>query len=117
MSKLGILVVGGIGYVLGTRAGRERYDQIRGLATKVKDNPRVQEGTHRATAAAKEAARDAAPVVKEKVSGAASSAAQSVKSAAGSSNEPDGGSDVPLEEGAYPVAGTEKGSSNGSGSH
>jgi hypothetical protein len=33
----------GIGYVLGTRAGRERYEQIRRTAQKVKENPSVQE--------------------------------------------------------------------------
>src|SRR5688572_3382721 len=41
MRKLTVLVAGGIGYVLGTRAGRERYDQIRGLAEQVKNNPKV----------------------------------------------------------------------------
>ena len=29
MRKLTILLAGGIGYVLGARAGRERYEQIR----------------------------------------------------------------------------------------
>ncbi len=29
MRKLTVLAIGGIGYVLGARAGRERYEQIR----------------------------------------------------------------------------------------
>jgi hypothetical protein len=33
----------GIGYVFGTRAGRERYEQIRRTAAKVKENPTFQE--------------------------------------------------------------------------
>jgi hypothetical protein len=33
----------GIGFVLGTRAGRERYEQMRRLARKVADNPSVQQ--------------------------------------------------------------------------
>jgi hypothetical protein len=33
----------GIGFVLGTRAGRERYEQMRRLARKVADNPTVQQ--------------------------------------------------------------------------
>jgi hypothetical protein len=33
----------GIGFVLGTRAGRERYEQMRGLARKIADNPSVQQ--------------------------------------------------------------------------
>ena len=32
-----------IGFVLGARAGRERYEQIRKLARKVADNPTVQQ--------------------------------------------------------------------------
>ncbi|TMR89609.1 YtxH domain-containing protein [Nonomuraea basaltis] len=32
-----------IGYVLGSRAGRERYEQIKRTAQRVADNPRVQE--------------------------------------------------------------------------
>lgn len=40
-----ILFVFGValGYVLGTRAGRERYEQIRAGALKVWNDPRVQE--------------------------------------------------------------------------
>jgi hypothetical protein len=33
----------GIGFVFGTRAGRERYEQMRRLARKVADNPAVQQ--------------------------------------------------------------------------
>ncbi|NRQ32869.1 YtxH domain-containing protein [Nonomuraea sp. NN258] len=32
-----------VGYVLGSRAGRERYEQIKRMAQRVADNPRVQE--------------------------------------------------------------------------
>jgi hypothetical protein len=32
----------GIGYVLGTRAGREKYEQIKATALKVWNDPRVQ---------------------------------------------------------------------------
>jgi len=32
-----------IGYVLGSRAGRERYEQIKRTAQRVADSPRVQE--------------------------------------------------------------------------
>ena len=41
MKKLLLLVAGGIGYVFGARAGRERYEQIVGMAIKVKNDPRV----------------------------------------------------------------------------
>ena len=40
-----LFVVGlGVGYVLGTRAGRERYEQIRKAARDVWNQPKVQEG-------------------------------------------------------------------------
>ncbi|KAB8196113.1 YtxH domain-containing protein [Nonomuraea phyllanthi] len=32
-----------VGYVLGSRAGRERYEQIKRAAQRVADNPRAQE--------------------------------------------------------------------------
>ena len=74
MKKLTLLIAGGIGYVLGTRAGRERYEQIKKAATRVKDDPRVQE---KATQAA-DLAKEKAPVVKDKVTAAASTAATKV---------------------------------------
>jgi hypothetical protein len=74
MKKLSLLTAGFVGYVLGSRAGRERYEQIKKLATRVKDDPRVQEKATQATDLAKEKA----PVVKDKVASAASTAADKV---------------------------------------
>jgi hypothetical protein len=42
-NKLLFITGVGLGYVLGTKAGRERYEQIRRTAQKVKENPTVQE--------------------------------------------------------------------------
>ncbi|GAB3030135.1 hypothetical protein GCM10011376_39730 [Nocardioides flavus (ex Wang et al. 2016)] len=78
MRKLMLLVAGGVGYVLGTRAGRERYEQIKKTAMRVKDDPRVQEKAHQAADVVKETAKDKGPVVKEKVAAAASTAADKV---------------------------------------
>lgn len=33
----------GVGFVLGAKAGRERYEQLQTLARKVRDNPAVQQ--------------------------------------------------------------------------
>lgn len=74
MKKLTLLIAAGIGYVLGTRAGRERYEQIKRTATRVKDDPRVQE---KATQAA-DLAKEKAPIVKDKFAAAASTAADKV---------------------------------------
>ena len=79
MKKLMLLIAGGVGYVLGTKAGRERYEQIKRTATRVKDDPRVQEKAHHAADVAKEKA----PVVKDKVTTAASTAADKVTPSGG----------------------------------
>jgi hypothetical protein len=71
MKKLSLLIAAAAGYVLGARAGRERYEQIKKAATRVKEDPRVQEKAHQAADLAKEKA----PVVKDKVTSAASTAA------------------------------------------
>ena len=45
MRKTTILIFVGTGYVLGARAGRERYEQICSLWGKVRANPQVQQAT------------------------------------------------------------------------
>ena len=74
MKKLMLLVAGGVGYVLGARAGRERYEQIKKAATRVKEDPRVQEA-HQAA----DLAKDKAPVVKDKVAAPPSAAADKTR--------------------------------------
>ncbi len=45
MKKLPLLIAAGVGYVLGTKAGRERYDQMRNAVLKVQQRPpRAGEG-------------------------------------------------------------------------
>ena len=79
MKKLPLLASFGAGYVLGARAGRQRYDQIAEAARKVADDPRVQRVAHRAQDAAAQQASAAAEAAKDKVSSAASSAADKVR--------------------------------------
>jgi hypothetical protein len=79
MKKLTMLLSGAVGYVLGARAGRERYEQIKSMASRVKEDPRVQEKAQQAADIAKEKA----PVVKDKVQGAAGTAAAKVKDVGG----------------------------------
>ena len=101
MKKLTLLAAGFVGYVLGSRAGRERYEQIKKVATRVKDDPRVQE---KATQAA-DLAKEKAPVVKDKVVSAASTAADKVTPSGGHKSElqdqlnPD---NVALQDNPYP---------------
>ena len=42
VAKLSFLAGFGAGYVLGARAGRERYEQIRRAWSQAKDDPRLQ---------------------------------------------------------------------------
>lgn len=74
MGKLKILFLVGVGYVLGARAGRGRYEQIRDRARQFAGNPTVQ----RTAAKAEETVRQQAPVVKDKVTDAAEAAAAKV---------------------------------------
>ena len=74
MSKIVTLTAVGVGYVLGARAGRERYEQIAQGARKVWKDPRVQ----RAATDARSAAAEKAPVVKDKIAHAASQATSAV---------------------------------------
>jgi len=85
MKKLTLLIAAGAGYVLGTRAGRERYEQIKRTFLNVKDDPRVQS----AASTVAETAKVQAPVVKDKVTAAAGAAASaaSAHSPFGSSRE------------------------------
>jgi hypothetical protein len=85
MRKLTILLSGAVGYVLGTRAGRERYEQIKGMATRVKDNPTVQEKTQQAA----EAARAQAPVVKDRLTDAAGAAKSKVSGSGATDDLPE----------------------------
>jgi hypothetical protein len=65
--KLKWLVGFGAGYVLGARAGRERYDQIAGKAQEMWRDPRVQAKADHAQQLVMEKADQAQQVVREKV--------------------------------------------------
>lgn len=80
MKKLMLLAVLAVGYVLGARAGRERYEQIVQMFDRVRNDPRVQDKAHHAA----DLARQQAPVVAEKVTSAAGAAASKVTSHGGS---------------------------------
>lgn len=70
MKKLTLLAVAALGYVLGARAGRGRYEQIRRVARRVTNDPRVQHTSRQAADLAKEKASAAAAVAVDKVQAA-----------------------------------------------
>jgi transcription elongation factor len=67
MRKLTFLAGLALGYVLGTRAGRERYEQLRRTAHDLSQTPAVQSATRNAKQAAGSAAGKAADAVAGKV--------------------------------------------------
>jgi hypothetical protein len=71
MKKLSHLIVFGIGYVLGARAGEQRYEQIKKTAFRIKEDPRIRSAATTVT----ETAREQAPAVAHKVTHAAGVAA------------------------------------------
>ncbi|MCB2175633.1 MAG: YtxH domain-containing protein [Actinomycetales bacterium] len=68
--KTAFLVGGLIGYVMGTRAGREQFEKIAGQARRVWEDPRVQEKVNDASQRATSFVQDVAPDLKDKVTDA-----------------------------------------------
>lgn len=58
-----------IGYILGSRAGRERYEQIKRTAQRVADNPTVQEAAGLVGAKAAKVAGKAKELAGDKLAG------------------------------------------------
>ncbi len=94
MRKLPLLVGAAIGYVLGTRAGRERYDQIAEKASKLWGDPRVQQKV--------EEVRTQAPEVASKVTETAKSVTDKAKAkVTGDSGDEGSGSEEGSAANAY----------------
>lgn len=74
IKKLVILGAGAAGYVLGAKAGRERYEQITQQAQKLRSNPTVQQKVEEAKGVAKETANAATEKVKGQSDESSSSA-------------------------------------------
>jgi hypothetical protein len=68
MKKLTLLAGVAIGYVLGTRAGRERYEQIKAGANRLAQNPKVQAAADQAKGAVGQQASAVVDAAKEKAS-------------------------------------------------
>jgi hypothetical protein len=63
VKKLRLLVIGGAAYVLGTRAGRERYEQIKQQAMRIWNKPQVQSTVDDVQTRARQTAHDAKSTV------------------------------------------------------
>ncbi|WP_051426749.1 YtxH domain-containing protein [Jiangella gansuensis] len=89
--KLLLLAGAAVGYVLGTAAGRQRYEQIKGRAGAMWHDPKVQQKVSEA----QDAVMAKAPEVQEKLAEAATKATDKVRSTM-HRHEPD-----PTEVGAH----------------
>jgi len=68
VGKKSLIVGAAIGYVLGARAGRKRYDQIVAQVSKLWNDPKVKSKVDQAQTAAVDTARSAASSAKDAVS-------------------------------------------------
>jgi len=83
-SKLMFVIGLAAGYVLGTRAGRERYEQLKAGAERLWTNPSVQAQVHRA----EDYLRERAPEVVQKVESTARKVGEQAKARRSGSNAP-----------------------------
>ncbi|WP_206065438.1 hypothetical protein [Nocardioides sp. JQ2195] len=82
----------GVGYVLGAKAGRERYEQIARTASKVRQSPPVQAGVAKAG--------EKAPVVADAVKHKASDVAATVAEKAPFGSSSQGGAHAATDAGS-----------------
>lgn len=75
-SKVVLLAGVAVGYVLGTRAGREQYEKIRTQAKAFWGDPRVQEQVHHAQETVQQTVKEQAPVVQQKLTDASKKVAE-----------------------------------------
>lgn len=68
-TRVAFLAGAALGYVMGARAGRERYEQIKQFSQRVSESPRVQEAAGVLRAQAGELADNARQRVQEKTPG------------------------------------------------
>ena len=83
MKRLLIVTAGAVGFLLGSRAGREPYEQFMRAIGHLKDDPRVQAKAHQGA----QLVREQAPVVADKVADAARTATDKVTSTISGSSD------------------------------
>lgn len=97
-TKAAFLIGGAVGYVLGTRAGRDQFEKIRTQAEKLWQDPRVQSTVSDVEQRATNLMKEKGPEIKDKVTGAVKSAGDAARSRTG--GDGDGGTATTSTSGA-----------------
>ncbi|WP_246954870.1 hypothetical protein [Brachybacterium sp. Marseille-Q7125] len=87
MKKFIFLAGLGIGFVIGSRAGRGPYESLERTARQVAEDPEVQRRAAQARDTATRVAHDTAETVKDKAPGVAAGVQEKVSSAAGAAKD------------------------------
>jgi hypothetical protein len=82
-AKAAFLIGGAVGYVLGTRAGREQFEKLRDQARTLWDDPRVQSTVSDVEQRATTLIKERGPELKDKVTDAVKSATETVRARTG----------------------------------
>lgn len=102
-NKAVFLMGGAVGYVLGTRAGRQQFEKIKVQAQKVWENPRVQETVAGVQEQATGFVKEKAPELKDKLPfGGSGSGQHAADTATGAPT------DTPDELGTFTTAGKDE---------
>lgn len=83
MGKAMFLTGAAVGYVLGARAGRERYEQICGITESIRGNSKVQQATETVSQRGSEVAHKVADTASEKAHSMAGAATEKAQTMAG----------------------------------
>ncbi|HUG49979.1 MAG TPA: YtxH domain-containing protein [Terrimesophilobacter sp.] len=113
--KLVLLVGVGIGYVLGARAGRERYEDIKGWARNLWNDPRVQHQVHEAGEFAKDKAPDVARALADGTKKVVSRAKSNKSDKSDTSAAANAAKSTTVSSGSAATAGRKSGTDQGSG--
>ena len=79
MGRIMFLAGAALGYILGARAGRRRYEQIKAGAERLWNDPKVQQGVDQVQGFVKDKAPDVQGAIVDGAKKAASSAASTVQ--------------------------------------
>lgn len=83
MGKAMFLTGAAVGYVLGARAGRERYEQICRVTSSVRGNPKIQQATETVSQRGSEVVHKVTDTAAEKAQSMAGVAAEKAQTVAG----------------------------------